>query len=196
MENTEKLIIEQLKKGNEDIYRYIYDYHYGILCHVADQYVRDSFLAETIVGDVIFHIWEVRDSLQITTSLRSYLVKAVRNRCIGYMNLEYNQKEIAFSALLPEETPENRFIQSDDYPLGLLLEKELENEIYKSINKLPPECRSVFEKSRFEGKKYEEISKELGISVNTVKYHIKSALSFLRKELDKYLLLLTLLFLQ
>ena len=34
----------------------------------------------------------------------------------------------------------------------------------------------VFEKSRFEEKKYEEISQELGISINTVKYHIKLSL--------------------
>ena len=53
MENTEKLIVEQLKNGNEDAYKYIYDYHYVLLCHVANQYLNDNFLSETIVGDVI-----------------------------------------------------------------------------------------------------------------------------------------------
>ena len=52
MENTEKLIVEQLKNGNEDAYKYIYDYHYVLLCHVANQYLNDNFLSETIVGDV------------------------------------------------------------------------------------------------------------------------------------------------
>lgn len=51
-----------------------------------------------------------------------------------------------------------------------------------------------FEKSRFEEKKYEEISQELGISINTVKYHIKNALSFLQTELSKYLIVLILFF--
>ena len=36
----------------------------------------------------------------------------------------------------------------------------------------------------------EEIAQELGISVNTVKYHIKQALALLNKELGKYLLLI------
>ena len=49
MENTEKLIVEQLKNGNEDAYKYIYDYHYVLLCHVANQYLNDNFLSETIV---------------------------------------------------------------------------------------------------------------------------------------------------
>ena len=54
MEHTETLIVEQLKTGNEDAYQYIYDRHYALLCHVASGYVRDQFLAETIVGDTIF----------------------------------------------------------------------------------------------------------------------------------------------
>ena len=36
-------------------------------------------------------------------------------------------------------------------------------------------------------KKYEEIALEFGISINTVKYHIKNALSLLQKRLDNYL---------
>lgn len=47
MENTEKLIVEQLKNGNEDAYKYIYDYHYVLLCYVANQYLNDNFLSET-----------------------------------------------------------------------------------------------------------------------------------------------------
>ena len=47
MEHTETLIVEQLKTGNEDAYQYIYDRHYALLCHVANGYVKDQFLAET-----------------------------------------------------------------------------------------------------------------------------------------------------
>lgn len=195
METTEELIIEQLRHGNEDAYKYIYDHHYILLCHVANQYLQDNFLSETIVGDVIFHLWEIRETLNITISIRSYLMKAVRNRCMDYLKSEYGKKEISFSALVAEEMSEEKYLQSDNYPLGILLERELENEIRMAIDKLPIECRCVFEKSRFEEKKYEEISQELGISINTVKYHIKSALSFLQAELSKYLIILILLFL-
>lgn len=194
MENTEKLIVAQLKCGNEDAYKYIYDHHYVLLCHVANQYVKDSFLAETIVGDVIFHLWEIRDSLNIITSIRSYLMKAVRNRCMDYLNSGHEKKEVSFSILLPEDMPEEGYLLSDNYPLGTLLERELENEIRMAIEKLPAECRRVFEKSRFEEKKYEEIAEELGISINTVKYHIKNALAFLQTELKKYLVFISLLF--
>ena len=67
-----------------------------------------------------------------------------------------------------------------------------------SIRELSPECRAVFEKSRMEGKSYSEISNDLGISVNTVKYHIKNALAHIRKDVGKYMssifLFMTILF--
>lgn len=189
MERTEAVIVEQLKQGDGDAYKYIYDHHYVLLCHIANQYVKDRFLAETIVGDVIFHLWEIRETLNISSSVRSYLMRAVRNRCIDYLNSEQEKREVSFSVLASEDLQEEKFLQSDNYPLGLLLEHELEKEIRTAIEKLPTECKRVFEKSRFEEKKYEEISEELGISVNTVKYHIKNALALLQKELSKYLII-------
>ena len=194
MEHTETLIVEQLKTGNEDAYQYIYDRHYALLCHVANGYVKDHFLAETIVGDTIFHLWEIRETLEISVSIRSYLLRAVRNRCINYLNSEWEKREISFSSLMPDEITDDKMTISDSHPLGTLLERELEEEIYKAIDKLPDECRRVFDKSRFEGKSYEEISQELGISVNTVKYHIKNALASLQMNLSKYLITLLLFF--
>lgn len=191
MQYSEELIVEQLKQGHEDAYKYLYDHHYTLLCCIANEYVKDSFISETIVGDVIFHLWEIRDSLEIT-SIRSYLVRAVRNRCINYLNLKREKYEISFSYLLPEKISEEKRIAFDNYPLGTLLERELENQINKAIDKLSEECRRVFKMSRFEEKKYEVIAQELGISVNTVKYHIKNALMSLRRDLGKYLI--TLLF--
>ena len=80
MEITERIIIEQLKQGNEEAYKYLYRHHYALLCHIAREYVGDDFLAETLVGDVVFHLWEVHETLDIQVSLRSYLVRAVQNQ--------------------------------------------------------------------------------------------------------------------
>lgn len=188
MEFSEQLVVEQLKQGNEEAYRYLYRNHYSMLCHVAREFVGDGFLAETLVGDVIFHIWEVREFLDIQISLRSYLVQAVRNRCKDYLSSKKERSEVTFSALADNEDIRERYIISEGTPLGSLLERELEYEIYRAIDELPEECRQVFRKSRFEGKKYEEISQETGISINTVKYHIKNALATLYGKLGKYLL--------
>ena len=180
-------MVQQLKDGVDAAYKFLYDHHYQILCHVAAQYVKDDFLAETIVGDVIFHLWEVRESIEINTSLRQYLMTSVRNRCLDYLKSQHCQKEVPVAQNGLQDFPVLQYVKTDDYPLGRLLEKELEGEIMGAIDRLPEDCRRVFRLSRFEQLKYEEIAQQLNISVNTVKYHIKHALALLHEQLGKYL---------
>ncbi len=196
MERTEELVIDQLRKGEERAYKFLYDRHYPVMCHVAAQLVGDDFLAETIAGDVIFHLWEIRETLDIHTSLRAYLVSAVRNRCLDFIKSQKQQREQAMSKVGLSDLSAVRYIRSDDYPLGRLLSKEIEDYIESAINDLPDDCRRVFMLSRFEGMRNEEIASHLGISVNTVRYHIKHALSILRSQLGKYLMALLIIFMQ
>ena len=90
--NTEYEIIEGLKAGYEEAYKYIYDRQYKILCIIAKEYVDDTFTAEMIVSDVIFALWKNRKEIDINLSLRSYLIKAVRNRCLNYL-AQLNKRE-------------------------------------------------------------------------------------------------------
>ena len=70
------------------------------------------------------------------------------------------------------------------------MEKELEEKIREAVASLPDDSRRVFVLSRYEGKTYEQMAKELGISVNTVKYPIKRALRMLYNRLEPYLFLM------
>lgn len=187
---SESELIEELRKGNNKAYKILYEDHYVLLCKIAFEFVGDKFTSESIVGDVIFKLWEKRETIFIETSLRAYLVKSVRNSSINYLKQEYLQKEIHLTNLNEIEDDSSLTIVSDNLPLVILLEKELEKEIEKALNLLPEESRKVFLMSRNEQLKYSQISEKLNISVNTVKYHMKSALSKLNEELNRYLLIL------
>ncbi len=183
----EKLLLEKIKLGDENAFRYVFDTHYGLLCSIASEFLKDDFLAETIVGDVILYLWEKRETIEIQSSLRAYLVRSVRNKCLNYQQLQYVVKETRFPQHEELLDGYGNYLLSDSQPLGTLLEKELENKIEHSINNLSDECRKVFQMSRFDNKKYEDIAAELGVSVNTVKYHIKNALAKLRADLHQYI---------
>lgn len=192
MDWAERGIIDGLRKGDERAFRSVYDRHYVLLCRFANQMLNDAALAEEIVDDVIFYLWEHRQEVEITYSVRAYLMRAVRNRCLNELQSASHREELHLSSFLQSDNIEflDFLFVDDKQPLGVLLEQELEDELTRSIEELPSECRRVFCKSRFEQKKYEEIASELGISVNTVKYHIKNALAYLEKRLGTYLRLL------
>jgi RNA polymerase sigma-70 factor (ECF subfamily) len=64
---------------------------------------------------------------------------------------------------------------------------ELEHKYLQAIETLSPKCRTVFEMSRLEGKRNQEIADELKLSKRTVETHISQALKILRKKLGDYL---------
>ena len=192
MHELEELLIKKLRKGDERAFRLLYDRHYVLLCRFANQLLNNAALAEEVVDDVIFYLWEHRQEVEIRYSIRAYLMRAVRNRCLNDLQLQSHREELHISSFLSPESMDflDSLFVDNKQPLGMLLEQELEEELKRSIDELPLECRKVFYKSRFEQKKYEEIATELGISVNTVKYHIKNALAFLQRRLGSYLKLL------
>ncbi|MDR2773532.1 MAG: RNA polymerase sigma-70 factor [Tannerella sp.] len=187
MKQEEQQIVRLLKEGDSSAYRYLYDRYYTLLCAVACEYLDDRFPVEDIVNELIFHLWERRETLEIVTSLRSYLIRAIRNRCINALQLERERREITFSAMDADEYETIQTSESGDYPLAVLLENELEEKIRQAIENLPADSRRIFKMSRFENKRYDQIAEESGISVNTVKYHIKNALMRLKDELQEFL---------
>lgn len=192
MSTEEQLLYEQLKAGNERAYGILYKKHYAILCHYANFYLHDKFSAETVVEDVIYHLWENRENLIIKKSIRNYLVTAVRNRCIDTLKLKRNQTEQVISGLSEKAAFYMGNQPVSDSPYGILLSKELEEKVMQAIETLPAECKQVFIKSRIEQKKNKEIAEELGISINTVKYHMKNAIKILRNKLEHYIFFLSL----
>jgi len=187
VEYYEKQIIKGVKEGDENAFRSLYDNYYHRLFCISRQYLQDDFLAETIVSDVFFHLWETRKTLDIQISLNAYLIRMVRNFSLNYLQKNYVEKEVSLNGI--DITSPLLFL-SDEYPLGRLLEKEMTEKVHEEINRLPKETRQVFILSRLEELKHEEIANRLGISVNTVKYHIKQALSILRDRLKDYQLVL------
>ncbi|MCI1778863.1 MAG: RNA polymerase sigma-70 factor [Bacteroidales bacterium] len=186
MEYGEEKLVKQLISGDGKAFEYIYDHYYVFLCRLANEYLNDPFLAEALVGDLIYHLWEIHDTINIKISVRYYLIRAIRNRCINHLKSKHKKMETSFSLFKSDSRLENYEKQSYGYPLDHLYEYELKNGIMTAIKKLPKECRRVFIKSRFDNKTYEEIAHDLGISVNTVKYHMKNALAFIRIEVEHF----------
>ena len=95
-------IIDKLKLGDEKAFENIYNQYYALLCRFAYRLLGDSLLAEEIVDDVIFYLWEHRAEFDISSSLRAYLLRAVRNRCLNELHAYANVSEVSFSVGLSE----------------------------------------------------------------------------------------------
>lgn len=181
------VFLSQLKSGEEQAWRKLFDEHYMVLCHVALEYVGDIFVAESVVSDVMLKLWESRQRVIIRQTIRSYLVSAVRNTALNLLNSQHVRKENVGSRDDIVSSPFVASILSDNIPIDKLIEEELEDTIKATIDEMPKECQRVFKMSRYENKSNEDIAKELGISIVTVRYHMRNAIKILREAITPYL---------
>lgn len=176
MDEKETKLVESLKEGRDCAYEELFRVHYPVLKDLAMHIVHDEFAAKTIVSDFFFHLWEIRSELSIGTSLRGYLARGVYNRCLNYIRSPHFIRENKTLSDVENDFP------SGDTPLDRMMARELEKDLAQAVSQLPEATRRVFLMHRSDGMKYEEIAQAAGISVNTVKYHIKRALALLRKR--------------
>ena len=170
-------ILYKLQSGDEDAFRYVFNNYYRGLVLVAMNYTKDQDQAEDIVQGVLVKLWEEREKIVIRTSLESYLVKMVRNKCLDSIKHEQIHKKYESVIRGKEEPVEERFA---------FLTRELKKRIEEAVNNLPEKAGKVFRMSRYDNKKYREIAEEMNMSVKTVESYMGKALRILREELKDW----------
>lgn len=188
---TEEELLERIAKNDKSAFELVFREHYADLCKFGAKYVRDTTVAEEIVQEVFINIWDRRDKLNISTSVKAYLFTAVRNRSFNYIKLQ-----------LPKEQNKVELTNVANVDLDSGSDKELKEELYKQVQQaidgLPNKCRIIFDLSRNAGMTYKEIAEELDLSVKTVENQVGHALRKLREQLlpiwDKIMLIFPLIF--
>jgi len=138
--------------------------------------VKDRDTAREIVHSVFVKLWENIETIDFSKPVKPYLYTSVHNRSLNYLR---DHKKFTGEENIGTES----FVQNSD----TLETAETEEAIYRAIADLPDKTRTIFEMSRFESKKYQEIANELKISVKTVEARMSEALKILRVKLSDYI---------
>jgi RNA polymerase sigma-70 factor (family 1) len=173
-------LAEALRKGDEVVFEMIFKDYYECLCNYANSIISDMDEAEEMVQGTFLALWEKRESIDIHTSVKSYLYQAVHNHCLNRL------KHYQVRRLHSEHIKYHADASTEDSS-QLLQGKELEKQIHEAITSLPDQCQTVFKLSRFENLTYSEIAQQLNVSVKTIENHMGKALRILREQLKEYL---------
>lgn len=178
----EKQLFLEFQGEKHATFDYFFDKYYQGLCVYAFRMLKSKSEAEDLVQDFFVRILENRKNIFIKTSVKSYFIRSVHNRCLdnlAHQKVKINHEQFRLKMLSEDDLQE--------YPL---LDSELAQQIEWAIQNLPDVIRETFMLNRFEGLSYQQIAKQENVSVKTVEYRISKALTILRKDLGDYLLLL------
>lgn len=165
----------------ETAFENVFKSHFKNLHAYAYTIVKDDMAAEEMVQNVFYKIWEKKGQLQIQTSLTAYLYRAVYHESLNY--LKHQKVRMAYQSYATHQMQHH---QTDQASKKVML-SELEQRLQKALNELPEQCRTIFQMSRFEELKYQEIANRLDLSIKTVENQMGKALKLLRQKLVDFL---------
>ena len=171
--HSEKLLLSELKNGSEKAFRQLFDLYYQDIYGYSISLLKSKEAAEENVQDVFMKVWLNRDNLNSDQSFKAYIFTIARNQAFNTLNKAANDQ------LLKEEI----FYESQkshDYGDYSIREEDCKKLRKQAMKQLPPKRKQIFKMSRKKGMSYEEISQELGISINTVRNQMSKALESMR----------------
>jgi RNA polymerase sigma-70 factor (ECF subfamily) len=172
------LMIESLRKGDEQSFAYFFDLHYKSLCYFAFTITQDQQQGEDIVSECFLKLWNSRLDFYTPQKIKAFLYISCKNACLNYLrnNKRKNSKQQLYLQQLEH---------SEDSILYQIVETEVLAILSQEIEELPTKCREVFKLLYFQHKKTDEIAELLGISAKTVRGHKARAIELLKAQLLK-----------
>lgn len=158
----------------------IYHSYWSVLYSYAYNILRDKAVCEEIVQETFFSLWTRRKHLQITHSLKSYLITAVKFQTLNYIRSEKVRRDYAASYYAFEKSMADNSNEESIYL------SDLKDLVEKEVSKLPPKCQEIFRLSRNEHKSIQNIADLLNISHKTVENQLTKALKHLRSSLGHF----------
>src|SRR5690606_29878801 len=91
MDDHELFLREAFRKDEWLGCTLLFDHYYAPMCSHAVRYVYSKEYAEDVVADVFREFWQKKQFNKVTTSFRTYLFRAVRNRAMNMIRRELRQ---------------------------------------------------------------------------------------------------------
>lgn len=173
---TDVELVAALKMGDKVAFAEIYDRYWDKLFSIAGHKLEQLEDAEEVVQNIFIALWNRRETLNITSTLNSYLAVSVKYRVIKVLEKQYRQKKYADSL--------GKECGLDDSTQEWLEFTALKESLEQLVHKLPGKCQLVYRMSREEGFSQKEIAGKLDISEKTVEAHLGKALKTIRSGLN------------
>lgn len=141
-------------------------------------YVRaitgDDYVAEEITQELFIKLWKKRNDFGQIDNIDQYIYRMAHNASMTWFGKLALDARRAREVLKRTQQVGNNVTDTMNY-------REAQALLDKAVSTLSPQRKKVFELSRREGLRIQEIADKLDLSFNTVNHHLTAALSQVRE---------------
>lgn len=168
-------LYERIKNSDKKAFRTFFEQHHRELYYFLLKKKVAPSQADDLIQQAFVYIWENREKIDETRSLRAYLYRIAYTRML---NLFRDSDKYDQNADLPDQ-------ESGSDPEQLMENEELRQIIEKAISAMPEKRQNVFRLCFLQQFTYKEASEFLEVSEKTIENHMGFALKDLRSALSE-----------
>jgi len=176
-------LFTRVRANDESAFAELFAAHYQALCQFATTFVHSADVAQELVQDVFFRVWEQRSAIDIHGSVRAYLFSATRNGAINFLKRERLEYRFFETATAEHRIPAHSARQQSD---ASLYYNEVVAAFDAIVQALPEGQRTVLALRWHHQLSHSEIADVLGISVKGVETQLGRAFKVVRAKLAAF----------
>ncbi|MBS0031828.1 RNA polymerase sigma factor [Chitinophaga sp. 22321] len=179
-------LLQRLAVADEAAFSVVFKEYYAVLCAFARKIIQEAADPEDLVNEVFLKLWNRNQVFENIRHLKDFLYKSTRNACFDTIKRTVHSKERQ-AVFLGSQAGWEAAADLE------MIRLEVFNELYREINQLPEQCGKIIRMGYIEGLKNDEIARELGLSVQTVKNQKSRGIMLLKHRLPPEIFIFLLL---
>lgn len=174
--NNDQQLAARLRDGDHKAFKELYAAYHQLLYGTAYKYLKSTTAAEDAVHEVFVKVWLHREELDPSQGVRNFLFKCLKfhvlNLIRDHKRSLSKQYELIYNASSEHRDAESTVIFNDYRKI-----------VDHAINNLSAQKKKIFRLRSYEGLSNEEVARQLGLSINTVKFQYAQASKALKHAL-------------
>lgn len=168
-------LLPAFKTGDKKAFEQVFKFYYKPLRLQAYLILKNEEDAEDQVQQLFLDMWNRQLYRNVEESVKSYLYTAIKNRCFNCLTKASHRNKVFSDYTIIANSSLN-----EEYKEPVL------QPLYRAaLNELPAQRFRAFHLVHMEDKKYDDAAREMGISINSLKSHLKLAVKSLKIRLQK-----------
>jgi len=168
-------LVQRCLDGDREAFSLLIEEYKGYVFAIILRFIQDQEMVRDIAQEVFLQVYQSLNSYQ-PQNFKGWIGKITVNKTI-----DYKRKCKTFELKLEEASLYQEHEKIGE-PERLWLEKEKENQVQEVLQQLPLLYREMIYKHYYQGKSYQEIASEEGISKKTVESRLYRARNIFRQK--------------
>lgn len=180
---TDEELLKQYQQGDTHAFHTLVERYAAPIFNLAYRLTRDRMEAENITQETFLRIVTSRQRIRLDEPIKPYVFRIALNLC---RDLARKRHPVLFADLTrtePDQDAEESIIDDAPEPWEKIAQAELQARLSDAVKQLPARYQAVLILRYVEDLSYADIAKTIGLSLNTVRTHLRRAKQQLRRAL-------------